>query len=629
MITKKGVILTRTLFLYVSLLLICLPIYASESGGPELQTRYKHYYAHYYLNADGSHVETHDWATTLLQERAVEGSKRASVTYSTSIQKAEVLHAYTLKADGRRIEVPKSNYQVEVNSGKDKDAPVFSDYTTLTVVFPDVAVGDSVAFAYKLTQTEAIFPGMFSVMGTFSRLYAYDDVKISIDAPSSLWVQYEAREMAEKRSVQDGRVLLEWTFQNKLPIKSKRRDWSVYDVEKEPGYAFSTFKSYADIAEAYGLRARPKAVVTERIQKLADEIVKDRKAPREQARALYDWVATNITYAGNCIGVGAVVPHDISFILDNRMGDCKDHATLLQALLAAKGIESTQALINAGSTYRLPKIPVVSTVNHVINYLPGLNMFVDSTSSTTPFGMLPFSSVGKPVLLVDGFREGMKTPIPPVNTNRQHMKSVIRIGPDGAARGEIDVTLNGIFAVGTRTRLRDMPKDQEDELVKNVLSGMGLIGSGQFIKDDPKELLDSYHYKVNFDVNELVLLPGPAAFAIHPLFSSDAPIQSFLSAVTEPEETVDTACTNGTSVEEYIYHFPKNMKVLATPKNMNISNEFLSYQATYHLKGNTLRVKRVLDDKVPGNICSPAVASAYKKLASQVSKNVKAQVVYK
>lgn len=78
-----------------------------------------------------------------------------------------------------------------------------------------------------------------------------------------------------------------------------------------------------------------------------------------------------------------------------------------------------------------------------------------------------------------------------------------------------------------------------------------------------------------------------------------------------------------------IYHFPKNMKVLATPKNMNISNEFLSYQTTYHLKGNTLRVKRVLDDKVPGNICSPAVASAYKKLASQVSKNVKAQVVYK
>ncbi len=190
----------QMLFLFVALLAVCARAYGATTDGPELQTRYRYYYADYHINADGSHVETHDWATTILQESAVEGSKRASVSYSTGIQKAEVLHAYTLKADGRRIEVPKSNYQLEVNSGRDKNAPVFSDYSTLTVVFPDVAVGDTVAFAYKLTQTEPIFPGQFSVMGTFSKIYAYDDVRVRIDAPSSLWVQYEARDMVEKRS---------------------------------------------------------------------------------------------------------------------------------------------------------------------------------------------------------------------------------------------------------------------------------------------------------------------------------------------------------------------------------------------------------------------------------------------
>lgn len=72
-----------------------------------------------------------------------------------------------------------------------------------------------------------------------------------------------------------------------------------------------------------------------------------KKSSFAEARALYDWVATHITYAGNCIGIGAVVPRDLPFVLDNRMGDCKDHATLLQALLAARGIKSTQALVNA------------------------------------------------------------------------------------------------------------------------------------------------------------------------------------------------------------------------------------------------------------------------------------------
>ena len=619
----------RTLFLFVALLLLCLRAVAGEADAPELQTRFGHYHATYSLNADSTHVETHDWTTKILQERAVEGSKRASISYSTSIQKAEVLHAYTLKADGRRIDAPKSNFQLEVNSGKDKNAPVFSDITTLSVVFPEVAVGDTVAFAYKLTQVEAIFPGHFSVTNTFSKFHAYDDVKISVDAPASLWIQYAARQMAEKRSETAGRVNLEWTLQNKNPAKSKRRDWSVYDIEQEPGFAVSTFKSYAQLAEAYGARARPKAVVTERIQKMAGELTRDIKTPREQAQALYDWVATNITYGGNCIGVGAVVPHDIAFILDNKMGDCKDHATLLQALLSAKGIESTQALVNAGSVFRLPKVPVVSNVNHVINYLPGLNLFVDSTSSGTPFGMLPDGDIGKPVLLVDDFKEGLTTPAPPLGSNRQHMKSTLQFQADGSVKGEIDVLVKGRYAVSNRAQARYLSKDQQDEFMKSMFSRMGSGGSGKISLDDAKQLIDTYHYRVKFDVQEMIQVPGPSALPISPLFPTEAPIYHFASAAALPDEDVETVCSSGYSVEEYIYQFPKNIKVLSVPQNMKIANDFLSYQATYHRKGNTLTVKRVMDDRTPGHICTPAIATAYKKFMNQVSKNLKAQVIYK
>ena len=611
------------------MLLLSLRAVAGDADAPELQTRFGHYYATYSLNADSTHVEIHDWTMKILQARAVEGSKRASISYSTSIQQAEVLHAYTLKADGRRIDAPKSNFQLEVNSGKDKNAPVFSDITTLSVVFPEVAVGDTVAFAYKLTQVEAIFPGHFSVMNTFSKFRAYDDVKISVDAPASLWIQYAARQMAEKRSEKAGRVYLEWTLQNKEPAKSKRRDWSVYDIEQEPGFAVSTFKSYAQIADAYGARARPKAAVTERIQKMADELTQGIKTPREQARALYDWVATNITYGGNCIGVGAVVPHDIAFILDNKMGDCKDHATLLQALLSAKGIESTQALVNAGSVFRLPKIPVVSNVNHVINYLPGLNLFVDSTSSSTPFGMLPDGDIGKPVLLVDGFKEGLTTPAPPLGSNRQHIKSTLQFQADGSAKGEIDVVVNGTYAVNNRAQARYLSKDQQDEFMKNIFSRMGSGGSGKISLDDAKRLTDTFHYRVQFDVKELIQVPGPSALPIWPLFPTEASVHSFASGAAQPDEDVETVCSSGYSVEEYTYQFPKNVKVSSVPANMKIANDFLSYEASYRLKGNTLLVKRVMDDRTPGHICTPEIAAAYKKFMSQVAKNLKAQVIYK
>lgn len=617
------------LFRFLVLLAFSTQAFAQSDEAPELSTRIEHYYATYYLNQDASHVETREWAMKVLKEKAIARAKQASITYSTSIQKADVLEAYTRKADGRRVDVPKSNFQVEANSGRDKDAPVFSDLTTLTVVFPDVAVGDTVVFSYKITQIEAMFPKQFSVIETFSKTAPYDDVRIKIDMPSSLWAQYDVRELKETISEKDGRKVIEWTFANKQPVKSNRRDYTVYDVEKDPGFAFSTFKSYAEIADAYGARANSKAVVTERIQKLADEIAKDQKTPREQAKTLYEWVATNITYAGNCIGVGAVVPHDIPFILDNKMGDCKDHATLLQALLAAKDIASTQALVNAGSGYRLPKIPVVSMVNHVINYIPSLDLYVDSTSDSTPFGMLPFSDADKPVLLVDGFKEGAKTPILPLGANRQHMKTIVKINPDGSIVGDVEVALKGSYAVSTRARFRHMSKEQENELVKNTLKARGYIGSGKFDKEDPDALLDTYKYRAKFDMKEFAQRPGAGAFAIRPLLFSEAPIHSFLAPALESEETVDAACASGISVEEYVYQFPKNMKILSVPENMTVTDDFLSYRATYRLKGDTLTVTRTVDDKTPGNVCPPSVFTVYKKFASKVLQNVKAQVVYK
>lgn len=604
--------------------------WSAEMTPLDLQYRYGRYYTSFVIQEDGTAIESREWGMTVLKETALEWAKRASITYSTSAQRAEVVAAYTQKADGRRIDVPKDNYQVEINQGKDKDSPVYSDQTTLSVVFPDVAVGDTVVFSYNLIQTEPLFPKHFSVAQNFSKATAFDDVRVRIDYPASMWVQYQARDLTEKEiGEKNGRRFIEWTYANPRPVKSTRRDYSVYDPEKETGYAFSTFRNYGEIATAYGVRAIPKAAVTERIQKLAADIVKDKTAPKDQARALYDWVATNITYAGNCIGIGAVVPRDLAFILDNKMGDCKDHATLLQALLAARGIPSTQALVNAGSTYRLAKIPVVSSVNHVITYFPAWDLYADSTSDSTPFGMLPLQDEGKPMLWVEGFKEGVKSPVSPVGSDRQTMKSVMKMSADGSVSGTVEVSQKGRSAVDTRAWTRKLTKEVEEDLVKNVFRGQGMIGQGKFEKADPAALIDTNHYKLRYSAEKFIKLPGSGAFYIHPIFNTGNSIQSLLADSLEPETQADVACSSGTATEEYVMELPKTLKVLAIPDDLTIKNQVVSYQARYRLKGNVLTVKRTLDDRTPGNICSPQTMLEYKKFADKVMDNLKSQVLYK
>jgi hypothetical protein len=603
----------------------------AETGAPlDLSTRFGRYYVSYVINVDGTAAETHEWSKTVLKESAIDSSKRASVGYSTSAQKAEVIAAYTLKENGRRIEVSKDNYQVEVNSGKGKDSPVYSDRSTLTVVFPDVAVGDTVVFSYRLAQIEPLFPNHYSETQYFYEEIAHDDVRVRFDYPASMWVRHEARGMKETVNETKGeRKIIEWTYANPKPIQTERRDYSVFNTDKVAGYAFSTFRSYADIATAYGERAQPKAAVTERISKLAAEIVKDKIVPREQARALYDWVATKITYAGNCIGIGAVVPRDLDYILDNKMGDCKDHATLLQALLTARGIKSAQALVNAGSIYQLPKIPVVASVNHVINYLPAFDLYVDSTSNFTPFGMLPNGDQGKPVLLVEGYKDGVKTPVQQLGNEKQHISSVLKIAPDGAVSGTMEVFQQGQGAASSRQWAREITKDAEENMVKNIYRQQGIIGSGKLVKDDPTELIDSYRYKISFNAEKFIKFPGIGAFYIFPPLGMLPPIYSYLQSGMEVEKEADVACSDINATEDYVIELPKKLKVLAIPESVKIANDVVSYTASYKLKGNILTVKRTLIDRTKGNVCKPQVFAEFKKISEKGLDNMKEQVLYK
>ncbi len=593
--------------------------------------RFSIYHINYTINDDASFTEEHISSKKILKEKALKYLKKAYVSYSTSIQSAEVVEAYTLKANGQKINVPKDNYQLTIKGGKGSNKALFSDRTSLSLVFPNVEVGDTVHFHYKLIAKEPIFPNQFSENMGFYKSEAYDDVKISINAPKNMKLNTEVREFKkEKNIIKNGRQLIQWSWKNPDPIRYERENFSVYNGDEHPGYIISTFDSHDEIAQAYGVRATPKAKVTERIKKLAAKIAQNNTEKNDVARSLYDWVATNISYAGNCVGLGAVVPHDIDFILDNMMGDCKDHATLLQALLSAKGIESTQALINSGSAYKLPKIPEVSMVNHVITYIPSMDLFLDSTSPSTPYGMLPSGDQAKPVLLVGDFEPKiMNTPAQRPGQNSQVYVSTLKINSDGSAEGESKVKLKGDDAAYAREGMRNISKDQEKDIIKNNFRNVTPNATGTFIKEDPKDLLDTYQYSAKYQVKDLFTFAKTGAISFYPKFFNYAAIGNYLGEAKMKDLTHDVACGSGKSSEELTYILPSNIKVLSIPDDLQVSNTYLSYTAKYQQDGNTVKISRVFDDRTVGNICTAVIVNENKKLLAKALENYSEELIYK
>lgn len=602
--------------------------FAAHAAGNDRPYQIEYTRIDYAVDADGRYVESRETATKVLKESALSYLKDASVSYSTSVQRAEVVEAYTLKPDGRKVPAPPGNFQVNAQSGRSGDSPVYSDQSTLTVVFPELAVGDTVVFRYRLAASQPMFEGQFSVLENFSPATYYGDVRVMVDAPASLAPRFQGWEMAQDVATRGDRRVVTWRWRNREPVDPESLRDSTYDPTRYPGYAYSTFSDYGQIAAAYGAKADPKAEPTPRIRKLADELAGDAGDPREVAKRLYEWVARNITYAGNCIGLGAVVPRDLDVVLDNKMGDCKDHATLLQALLKAKGIDSTQALVNAGDTYLLPDIPVASMVNHVINYVPSLDMYLDSTASTVPFASLPPADAGKRVLLVHGYGEDTKTPAHVAGRDAQRLEARVKVLADGSVKGSQKLALTGRLAVAMREQFRNMGESDSRQLVKRYFQGRGLVATGAVRYADPAPTSEDFSLEADFDVAQLLAVPG--GMSVQPWFASLAPISSVVAgnAGIAGEPAGESNCGGLISEEDYELEFPAGFRIVAIPSDVTLRHENVVYTARYRRDGSRVSVQRSLKDLTPGPTCSAEYNTTYRAFMREILRDLRAQVVY-
>lgn len=603
---------------------------AQAAAKEELPYVSKFEHVTYDLEKDGRSVQDVTSRFQVLLPSALESLKTFSFSFSNSIQTGEVIEAYTLKQDGRKIPVPAGNYQRQTNEGRDRAGPFFSDRSTIRLVFPDLAVGDSVHVRYRTTDKEPMFPGHFSAVFRYSPFAPNEDVRVTVRAPKEMALRQEHHFMSFSESERDGKRVMEWRYANPKPREQSDDDDGLWSVKELPGLLVSTFPNYESIAQAYGARALPKAAPTPAVEQLAKTIVGNETQPREKARKLYEWVSRNITYGGNCIGVGAVVPRDLGVILENRMGDCKDHATLLQALLTASAIPSEQVLVNAGSDFELPEVPVVAMVNHVFNYLPTLKLYVDATAKEVPFGYLPHGTYAKPVIHVGAAKAMATVPGLDPSSSRQQLDMTLKIADNGSATGRMHVKLKGLEAAYLRAQMRELNGQQERDFVKSALGTYGYRARGTVERGEVQGMVDEFEYTITFDIDNYLRNAGSSgALYLGPVMGTPLPVGNFADMDDRPAPKRRQACRGFHSAETYRVELPAGFELLSVPDDVDQKGSLVDYKASYKRAGNVISVDRVLADKTPGGVCSTEVYADFLRQAMPVGENLRTQVLYK
>ena len=98
---------------------------------------------------------------------------------------------------------------------------------------------------------------------------------------------------------------------------------------------FTTFTSWAQVADWYANLEKGRSDPTPEIRAKTQELIQGRATELEKIAALYDYVAKNIRYVSLSFGLGRYQPHSAADVFKNQYGDCKDKHTLLASMLQA------------------------------------------------------------------------------------------------------------------------------------------------------------------------------------------------------------------------------------------------------------------------------------------------------
>ncbi|RFU47264.1 DUF3857 and transglutaminase domain-containing protein [Paraburkholderia sp. DHOC27] len=576
------------------------------------------------VNEDGSFAKLDSVTLRVNSEAGVARAAQQYVWFNRNMADVQIIEAYTTGADGARHDVQPEQIR-DVQEARSFDAPTFQDIQEKVIVFPAVEPGARVHLTYRKTQKVPIVAGQFSDF-TPPDLAPTHNFRLIYDLPADKPLYADARGFTASPPVtHDGRTIYEFRYDRAHFGRLERG--SVAYVSYGDRLMVSTFADYAAFAATYRASAVDPSAHNAALVQFARSLTAHDTSPRAKAKTLYDWVRRNVRYVAINVGRAAVEPHHASAILADRYGDCKDHVALYSALLDAVGIRNEPALISNGTIYTLPSVPGYGVINHVITWLPDLQMYADSTASNVEFGYLPPSDMDRPVVLVN---EGTLAQTPATAPMAHRTDLSITVAPDGSASFVYQLEASGWSAEQGRAMLRMQTPAQREESIQAELRSANLNGTATLSTSDLSATDGPLTVTMTGTLESLVVPGGaasiPALTSLAGGFSADA--RYWLG---ERRRTQPFICHNLELHERARIALPANFHVLEMPEALQTQDRYIDFSSRYAFdpQSNVVTMTRDGSTHFASDVCMPDDFASVRPVIEAIGRDVRAEVIVK
>ena len=560
------------------------------------------------INQDLTYTETFSQDWTLFTDRGVSQNTRAAVTYHPKSQTLRLIEAWVTQPDGTRLNVAPDAIFTRPSAAA-QDAPGFTASETTTVVFPQLHPGSRTHAAWQITQITPPLNG-FNLWLQVPLEVPAGHIGVTLQSPASLGLHTASRGRFRGKLVDAGGIRTETASIDNTQAQAPEP--SAVDAQDfQPLFLATSLPNPAAMGAIYAKASAERARPTPELSALAARIVGP-KTGLDAARAVYDWVAANIRYVAVYMNPNdGWVPHAASAVLQAGYGDCKDHVVLMQALLAARGIEVQPALVSYGEAYAPLPLWLPTQYNHAIAYLPAWHRFANPTDPFSSFDAADRRMAGKQVVLASP--QGAVSHIParlPAN-DTYRIDSILDLSADGAITGHATLALSASIDSASRRMMAQAlsPQDLALRLLQDTPEG----GFGTVSSSNPRDLDTQFTISAAWQSPHAITLHNSAGFAALPAgvdLEQPASLRGLLSPQTAPTHDFTAGALDFTW--HIILRVPDSLAITRLPADIDQSNSAGRYVSIYRRTGNQIEATRHLT--IAKDVFAPGAYPAFDAL---------------
>jgi cellulose synthase operon protein C len=273
--------------------------------------------------------------------------------------------------------------------------------------FPPLDIGDVVHVRFRVTDREQSFFGDFyGAREVFMDYVPVHEVRYAwVLPPGRKFYDYRTGDAPERaESSVNGRAV--WQYRATSLPKLHDEPLAPPPHQRGATVQISTYENWKDFGRWYYNLIRKQLEPTPEMTVKVNELTAGAKTEREKARAVYNWVVTEVRYNADWhFGVHGYKPFSAGAVFARAIGDCKDKAILICTMLRIAGIDAYPVIINL-EPFRGDEditLPMPHHFNHAIAWIEfsdGEGVFVDGTTTYNGIDELSAADRGANVIVV-------------------------------------------------------------------------------------------------------------------------------------------------------------------------------------------------------------------------------------